>query len=138
MPRLWERVTAVLCYVGALRALVVALVLPGWAFAVPVTGLLLAGGAYLYGKRRSPFLLHHAREGLRWVIQANLLLAAVALISKGFYYGWLYSGADAFYGLWSFVASIARWAGGLVSIITLFVMFKAARGGTGDALSLQP
>lgn len=137
MPRLWERVAGVLCYVGALRALVVALVLPGWAFAIPVTGMLLAGGCYLYGRKRSPFLLHHAREGLRWMIQANLVLAGVALISKGFYYAWFYTGTDAFGSLWHFAATVARWAGGLISIITFFVGYKAGRGGTGDALSLS-
>ncbi len=127
-----------LCYVGALRALVVGLLHPGWAFALPATGVLLAGGAWLYGRKRSPFLVHHGREGLRWCIQTSLLLAAVALLSKCLYYGWVWTGFEPFYGLWHFAATIARWSGGLVSIITFFVMYKAAKGGTGDALSLSP
>lgn len=137
MPRFWERFAAVLCYVGALRALVVALLLPGWAFAIPLTGLLLTGAIWLYARRRSAFLRHHAREGVRWCIQANLLLAGVALLSKGFYYGYRWTDLELFYGLWHFGATVARWAGGLISVITGFVMYKAARGGTGDALTLS-
>lgn len=134
MSRPLERTIAVLCYLSALRVPLIALMLPEWAFTLP-SGLLIAGAAWLYGRRRSPYLVHHAREGFRWAVQANLLLAAVAVIAKLFYYGWIYSGASAFDVLWHFSATVFRWAGVLVSVLTLFVMYKAARGSTNDALT---
>jgi hypothetical protein len=123
-----------LCYLGALRVPLVALLLPEWAFTVP-SGLLIAGTAWAYGRKRSPFLLHHGREGTKWALQANLLLAAMALLAKGLYYAWFYSGLTAANALWHFSATLFRWSGVLVSILTLFVMAKAARGQTADALS---
>ncbi|HYF92108.1 MAG TPA: hypothetical protein VD969_07660 [Symbiobacteriaceae bacterium] len=137
MPRLIERAVAALCYLGAIRVTVVALVLPEWAFTIP-SGILIAAMAWAYGRKRSPFLLHHGREGLKWAVQANLLLVALALLSKGLYYGWFYSGFPAMGGLWHFSATGFRWAGVLVSVITVFVMLKAARGETADALTVSP
>lgn len=127
-----------LCYLGALRVPLVALVLPEWAFTVP-SGLLIAGAAWLTGrKRRSAFLLHHGREGFKWALESNLLLAAMALLAKGLYYSWFYSGLPAANALWHFSATLFRWAGVLVSILTLFVMYKAARGESADAFSQSP
>ncbi|HLN64804.1 MAG TPA: hypothetical protein VK464_25040 [Symbiobacteriaceae bacterium] len=134
MPRSLERLLAVLCYLGALRVPVVALAMPEWAYTVP-SGLLIAGAVWAYGRRYSPFLLFHGREGFKWALQTNLLLAGLALLSQGLYYLWFYSGWVATNGLWHFGAAIFRWAGVLVSIITMFVMLKAARGRTGDALT---
>jgi hypothetical protein len=131
-----ERILALLCYLGALRVPLVALVLPEWAFTLP-SGLLIAAGVWVYGRRRSKFLKHHAREGVVWAVQANLLLAALTLLSKGFYYAWYYSGLAPANVLWHFSATLSRWAGVLVSILTLFVMAKAARGQTGDALTVS-
>lgn len=136
MPRLHERAWAVFCYLGALRVPVVALILPEWAFTVP-SGLLVAGAAWGYGRKHSPFLLHHAREGFRWSLQSNLLLAALALVSKLFWHLHLWSDVALFDRVWHFGATIFRWAGILVSILTLFVMYKAARGDTGDALTVS-
>lgn len=133
LPRPFERVLAALCYLGALRVPVVALMLPEWAFTVP-SGLLIAGLVWIYGRKRSPFLLHHGREGVKWALQANLLLAAIALLARGLYFGWQYFGWSAMNTLWHFSATGFRWAGVLTSVITLFVMVKAARGQTGDAL----
>lgn len=137
MPRWVERAVAALCYLGALRVTVVALVLPEWAFTIP-TGLLIAGAAWAYGRKHSPFLLHHGREGVKWAVQANLLLIALALLAKGLYYVWFYSGLTAVNALWHFSATGFRWAGVLVSVLTLFVMLKAARGQTDDALTATP
>lgn len=134
MPTPLERFVALLCYTGTMRVPIVALMLPGWAFTVP-SGLVIAGLAWSYGRKRSPFLLHHGREGFKWALQANLVLAALALLSKGLYYLWYYSGLGLANGLWHFSASIFRWAGLLVTILTAFVAFKAARGSVGDALS---
>jgi len=134
VPRPLERTIAILCYLSALRVPLIALVLPEWAFTLP-SGLLVAGGAWLYGRRHSDFLLHHAREGFRWAVQANLLLAAVAITAKLFYYGWVYTEVSSLNALWHFTATVFRWAGVLVSILTLFVMYKAARGSTVDALT---
>jgi hypothetical protein len=129
---------AVLCYLGALRVPVVAFMLPGWAFTLP-TGLLSAGAVWLYGRRRNrPFLCYHGREGFRWALEANLLLAAIALLARGWYALWQVTGLDLFDGLWHFSATGFRWAGALVSIITAVVMYKAARGQTGDALGFTP
>lgn len=135
MSRPLERFVAALCYLGALRVPLVALMLPGWAFTVP-SGLLVAAGAWAYGRKHSPFLRHHGREGFQWALQANLVIAAGALLSKALYYGWYYSGLSPFNALWHFSAAAFRWAGVLVSILTLFVMYKAARGETSDALSI--
>lgn len=135
MLRPYERAVAVLCYLGAMRVPLVALVLPEWAFTVP-SGLLIAALAWVYGRRRSPFLLHHGREGMKWALQANLLLAAFALVSKGIYWAWFYSGWPWTNTLWHFSATGIRWAGVLVSILTAFVMLKAARGETSDALTV--
>lgn len=137
MPRPFERALAALCYLGALRVTLVALVLPEWAFTIP-GGLAIAGAAWAYGRKRSPFLLHHGREGVKWALQANLLLVALTLLAKGFYYVWYYSGVTAANALWHFSATGYRWAGVLVSIITLFVMAKAARGQMSDALTAEP
>jgi len=134
LPRPFERALAALCYLGALRVPVVALVLPQLAFTVP-SGLVLAGAAWAYGRKRSPFLYHHGREGFKWALQANLLLAAFAVLSKGLYSIWYYTGLASVNALWHFSATGFRWAGVLVSIITLFVMLKAARGSTADALT---
>jgi hypothetical protein len=125
---------ALLCYLGALRVPIVALLLPGWAFTVP-SGLVIAGAAWAYGRKRSPFLRHHGREGFKWALQANLVLAGLALLAKGLYLLWFYSGATAANALWHFSASTFRWAGLLVTVLTVYVMVKAARGSTGDALS---
>lgn len=137
MPRPLERVAAALCYAGALRVPVVALMLPEWAFTVP-SGLLIAGLVWAYGRKRSPFLLHHGREGVKWALQANLLLAAIALLARGLFYVWSYTGWTVLDTLWHFSATGFRWAGVLTSIITLFVMVKAARGQTADALTTSP
>lgn len=136
MPRTLERAAAVLCYLGAMRVPLVALVLPEWAFTIP-SGLVVAGLCWLYGRRRSPFLLHHAREGFRWALQANLVLAGITLLSKALYWGWFYSGWTWVNGLWHFGATGIRWAGVLITILTVFVMRKAARGETGDALTVS-
>ena len=135
MPGPWIRTVAVLCYIGALRVPLVAWVAPEWAFTIP-SGAVVAALAWAYGRKRSNFLLHHAREGVRWSLQSNLVLAAMALISKGWYYASRYTGLSAFDGLWHFTAVAVRWAGGLVTVLTLFVMIKAARGQTGDALTI--
>lgn len=134
MPGPWMRTAAMLCYIGALRVPVVALVLPEWSFTIP-SGVVVAALAWAYGRKRSDFLLHHAREGVRWSLQSNLVLAALALLSKGWYYAWRFTGLAPFDGLWHFTAIAVRWAGGLVTVLTLFVMLKAARGQTGDALT---
>ncbi|MGE5673414.1 MAG: hypothetical protein ACM3XM_05955 [Mycobacterium leprae] len=136
MPGPWERLVALLCYVGALRVPLVALVLPQWAFTLP-SGILIALLAWGYGYKRSPFLRHHGREGLKWGLEANAILAVLALLSKLFYYGWEYSGLALINTLWHFTATIAQWAGFLATLLTLFVMLKAARGETGDALSVR-
>ncbi|MDB4897096.1 MAG: hypothetical protein JWN15_3358 [Firmicutes bacterium] len=132
---LTQRVLAVLCYLGALRIPAVALAVPEWAFTIP-TGLLIAAGVWVFARRRSPFLRHHAREGFKLALQANLLLAALALLAKGFYYAWFYSGLTPVNMLWHFGATAFRWAGVLVMVLTLSVMVKAARGQTGDALTV--
>jgi hypothetical protein len=136
LSRPLERTAAVLCYLGALRVPLVALVLPEWAFTLP-SGLLVAAAAWAYGRKRSPFLLHHGREGFWWSVQSNLVLLGIALLSKFIYYGWYYSGLVAANALWHFGATAFRWAGVLASILTLFVMYKAARGQTSDALTLS-
>lgn len=137
MPRPLERVAAVLCYLGAMRVPIVALVIPEWAFTVP-TGLLFAGLAWAYGAQRSPFLLHHGREGVKWAVQANLLLVLLSLLAKGLYYLWFYTGITATNTLWHFSAMVFRWTGVLVSVLTLLIMFKARRGLVCDALSRTP
>jgi len=136
LPRMYERTIAVLCYVGALRVPLVALVLPEWAFTIP-TGLLFAGLAWAYGRKRSPFLLHHGGAGFAWALQTNLLLAAGALVSKGLYYAWFYTGLYPLNWLWHFSGTGVRWAGALVSVITGLVMWKALRGDTTDALTVS-
>lgn len=137
MIRPVERAVAALCYLGALRVPLVALMVPEWAFTVP-SGLLVAAGAWAYGRKRSPFLAHHGREGFWWAVQSNLVVVGIALLSKLIYYGWYYSGIVAVNTLWHFSAVAFRWAGVLVSVLTLFVMFKALRGSTGDALTAVP
>lgn len=136
MSRPFERTVAVLCYLGALRVPLVALVLPEWAFTLP-SGLLIAAAAYLYGRKRSAFLCHHGREGLKWALQSNLLLVGLALLTKLCYYAWFYSGLIAANSIWHFGATGFRWAGILVSILTGFIMYKAARGQTTDALTVS-
>jgi chromate transport protein ChrA len=133
MARPVARAVAVLCYLGAIRVPVVALVVPEWALTIP-SGLLVAGLAWAYGAKRSPFLLHHAREGLKWSVQANLLLAAISLLSMGLHALWSQTGGAVIHSLWHLAADLFWWAGILVSILTLFVMYKAAQGETGDAL----
>lgn len=137
LPRPLVRTVAVLCYLGAMRVPVVALMLPEWAYTVP-SGLLVAAGAWLYGRRHSPFLLHHAKQGLNWSLQANLLLDAVSLLSKGCYYLWLYTGWSGAGTTWQGMATVFRWAGVLVSVLTVFVMRKAFLGQVGDPLSFAP
>jgi protein-S-isoprenylcysteine O-methyltransferase Ste14 len=119
-----------------MRIPAVALFLPEWAFTLP-SGLLVAAGVWLFGRRRSPFLRHHAREGFKLALQANLLLAALSLLAKGFYYAWFFSGLAPINALWHLGATIFRWAGVLVTVLTLAVMLKAARGETSDALTLS-
>jgi hypothetical protein len=131
-----QRLVAVMCYLGALRVPLVAFVLPGWALTIP-SGLIVAGAAWAYGRKRSPFLLHHGREGFRWAIQANLLLAALSLLSMGLHYGWQHWDIALLGSLWQLGATLFRWAGLLVSIMTLLVMLKAARGQTGDAFTFH-
>lgn len=137
MVRPWERVAGALCYVGALRVVLVALLLPGWAFTLP-TGLLTAGGAWLYGRKRSPFLLHHGREGFRWTLQANLILAAISLLAMALYRGWEEWELLPLHSLWIGMAMVARWVGALLGLVTLLIMGKAARGQTGDLLCSEP
>lgn len=132
-----QRLVAVLCYLGALRVPLVAFLLPGWALTVP-SGLVVSGVAWAYGHKRSPFLRHHGREGFRWAIHANLLLAALSLIAMALHYGWQHWEIAILGSLWQLSATLFRWAGLLVSIITLFVMYKAARGQTSDALTFDP
>lgn len=135
MPRPFERLMALFCYLGALRVPVVAFVIPDWVFTLP-SGLLVAGAVWLYSRRRSPFLAHHAREGLVWALQTNLLLLAVAVAAKLLYLSWFHTGLPVVNELWHITATIFRWTGVLVSLLTLFVMTKAAKGQTGDPLSL--
>lgn len=135
MPNWLHRTTAALCYAGALRVPVVALVLPEWAFTIP-SGLLIAGLAWWYGKRHSPFLLHHAREGFRWSLQANLLLAGLALFSMLCHFIWIRWDTHGAYLLWNLMATVVQWAGVLISILTLLVMAGALRGHTGDPFEI--
>ncbi len=135
MPRLVERIAAVLCYLGAMRVPIVALVVPDWVFTVP-SGLLVAGVLWLISRGRSPFIHHHARAGLAWALQANGLLLVIALIAKGLYLAWFATGLPAVNELWHFTAGLFRWAGLLVTLLTLLVMVKAAKGQTGDPLGL--
>lgn len=135
MPRLLERIAAVLCYLGAMRVPIVALVVPDWVFTVP-SGLLVAGALWLISRKRSPFIHHHARAGLTWAVQANGLLLVIALIAKGFYLAWFATGLPAVNELWHFTAGLFRWAGLLVTLLTVLVMVKAAKGQTGDPLGL--
>lgn len=136
MPPLPHRVLAALCYAGALRVPLVALFLPEWAFTIP-SGLLFTALAWLYGRKRSPFLCRHGREGFRWSLQANLLLAGVALFARALFYIWLRTELALFNTLWHFSATVFRWAGLLISILTLFAMAKAVRGKLGDPLTVQ-
>lgn len=135
MSPVWSlRLFAMACYLGALRVPMVALVLPEWAFTIP-SGLLVTGAAWLYGRRRSPFLSQHARAGFRWSLQSNLLLAGIALVARALHWGWRTLGWDGFHSLWYASATLFRWAGLLVTLVTLTVMIRAARGQVGDALS---
>lgn len=135
MPRPLERTLAVLCYLGAMRVPIVALVVPDWVFTVP-SGLLVAAGLWVYSRRRSPFIHHHARAGLIWAVQANGLLLAIALVAKLFYYAWYLTGIPVLNELWHGTADAFRWTGVLVTLLTLIVMVKAAKGQTGDPLGL--
>lgn len=135
MPRPLDRALAVLCYLGAMRVPVVALVIPDWVFTVP-SGLLVAAGLWLYSRRRSPFVHHHARAGLTWAVQANGLLLIIALVAKLFYFAWFYTGIPMLNDLWHGTATLFRWAGLLVTLLTMLVMIKAAKGQTGDPLGL--
>jgi hypothetical protein len=126
---------AVLCYIGAMRVPVVALAMPQWAYTVP-SGLLVAALVWAYGRKRSPFLQHHGWEGLKWALQANLLLVLLSLLAQGLYYGWYFTGWVPANSLWHFGAALFRWTGALVTILTGFVMFKAAQGSTADALTV--
>lgn len=137
MPCPLQRTVAVLCYLGAMRVPVVALLLPEWAYTIP-SGLLVAGGAWLYGRRRSPFLLHHARQGLLWSLQANLLLAAISVAAKGLFHVWRYTGWSGANTLWHGTAALFQWSGLLVTVLTVVIMRKAFLGQTGDALSVTP
>jgi hypothetical protein len=136
LPSFGLRLLAALCYLGALRVPVAALAMPEWSLSVPA-GLAVAGMAWCLGRRLSPFLLHHAREGLRWSIQANLLLAALALLSMLFHQlreqlGWSWGER-----LWHLAALVVQWTGVLVSILTLLVMSRALRGSTEDPFNLH-
>lgn len=136
MEHLSRRITAALCYTGALRVPITALLLPGWAFTVP-SGLLVSMAAWWYGRRRSPFLLHHAREGLRWSVQANLLMAGLAVISALLHLmGARYSLPYALWA-WGLMATVVRWTGVLVSILTIMAMIRAIRGKTGHPFDLE-
>ncbi|MFZ5828013.1 MAG: hypothetical protein ACOY94_27220 [Bacillota bacterium] len=135
MPRPLERVAAVLCYTGAMRVPVVALVVPDWVFTVP-SGLLVAAALWLYSRKRSPFVHHHARAGLVWAVQANGLLLILALVAKLFYFLWFRTGIPALNQIWHGTAEGFRWIGLLVTLLTLVVMVKAAKGQTGDPLGL--
>lgn len=137
IPTWPQRLFATACYLGALRVPLVALVLPEWAFTVP-SGLLVTGAAWLYGRRRSPFLFQHARDGFRWSLQSNLLLAAIAVLARSLHWGWQAYGWAGFHSLWYASATLFRWAGLLVTLVTLVVMIRAARGQVGDALSPLP
>lgn len=134
LPSWPQRLFAVACYLGALRVPMVALVLPEWAFTIP-SGLLVTGAAWLYGRKRSPFLLQHARDGFRWSLQSNLLLAGIALLARALHWSWQALGWAWFHSLWYGSAALFRWAGVLVTLVTLAVMARAARGQVGDALS---
>lgn len=135
MPRPLERVAAVLCYLGAMRVPIVALVIPDWVFTVP-SGLLVAAGLWLYSRRRSPFVHHHARAGLIWALQTNGLLLVIALVAKLFYFAWFRTGIPVLNEFWRGTAEGFRWTGLLVTLLSLIVMVKAARGQTGDPLGL--
>ncbi|MFZ5813798.1 MAG: hypothetical protein ACOY93_00665 [Bacillota bacterium] len=135
MPRPLERVAALLCYTGAMRVPLVALVVPDWVFTVP-SGLLIAATLWLYSRKRSPFLHHHARAGLVWAVQANGLLLLIALVAKLFYLLWFRTGLPALNQIWHFTADAFRWSGLLVTLLTVVVMVKAAKGQTGDPLGL--
>jgi len=126
---------AVLCYLGAIRVPVVALVVPDWVFTVPM-GLLVAGALWFYSRRRSPFLFHHARAGLVWAVQTNGLLLLIALLAKFFYALWFRTGVPLLNQTWHLTADLFRWAGILVALLTLLVMARAAKGQTGDPLGL--
>ncbi len=134
MPRRFERVWAVLCYLGALWVPVIALAVPEWAFTLP-SGLLLAAAAWLYGRRRSPYLAHHGREGFQWSLQANAVLAAIALLSKGLWLTWDRTGWAPAETLWHLSATGFRWTGWLVFILTVIAVIRAARGETRDVLT---
>jgi hypothetical protein len=125
----------VLCYLGAMRVPIVALVVPDWVFTVP-SGLLVGAALWLYSRRRSPFIRHHARYGLLWAVQANGLLLLIALVAKLFYFLWFRSGLPLVNELWHASADAFRWTGVLVTLLTVIVMFKAAKGQTGDPLGL--
>lgn len=135
MPRPLERAAAVLCYTGAMRVPIVALVVPDWVFTVP-SGLLLGALLWLYSRHRSPFIHCHARAGLLWAVQANVLLLSVALLSKLTYAVWFRTGMPLLNQVWHGTAGLFRWSGVLVTLLTVIVMVKAARGQTGDPLSL--
>lgn len=136
MEHLAIRICAALCYLAALRVLVTGLLMPQWAFAVP--SLFLINLAFWwYGRRRSPFLLHHARTGFRWSLQANLLMAALAALSALFH---LVGARWAFpYALtaWHLMATVVRWAGVLVAILTALAMARALRGQTADPFAVE-
>lgn len=124
-----------LCYLGAMRVPLVALVLPEWAFTVP-SGLLIAMLAWWYSRGRSPFLYHHAREGVKWAVQANLIIVGLSLLAMALYAAWFHTGLTLFNSLWHLSATVFRWSGVLVSVLTLFTMIKAAKGLTSDALTV--
>lgn len=135
LPRPLERVAAVLCYLGAMRIPIIALVVPDWVFTVP-SGLLIAAALWLISRRRSPFLHQHAHAGLVWALQANGLLLGIALLGKLFYFAWFQTGMPVINQLWHGSATIFRWTGLLVSLLTAVAMLKAAKGQTGDPLGL--
>lgn len=136
MESVLRRIVAALCYMGALRVPVTALLLPEWAFTLP-SGLLIGAGAWWYGRQRSPFLRHHAREGLRWSLLANLLMAALAALSALLHLLGARYALTASLWAWHLMAVVVRWAGVLVSILTLLAMARAVRGQTGHPFDLN-
>lgn len=135
LPRPLLRLAAVLCYLGAMRIPIVALVVPDWVFTVP-SGLVIGVALWLISRRRSPFLHQHAQAGLLWALQANGLLLGIALFGKLCYYGWFRTGIPLINQLWHGSATVFRWTGLLITLITLVAMWKAAKGQTGDPLGL--
>jgi chromate transport protein ChrA len=134
-PNAALRLAALLCYVGALRVPIIALLLPEWAFTLP-TGLLVAVAIWAYSRNRSTFLQHHAQAGIKWAVLANLIMTVLALVSKGLYYGWYRSGLMPFNSLWHLGATVFRWTGLLLSVLTVSLVVKAVRGQTKDLFNL--